>query len=264
MIPFLFTRRNVKIRVIKASLHTQFQKLLAGIHHIALLLVRHCTVRRLIRSSPLAQHIGLVNEMKIVADKMEIDIHEVVDAAATKPFGFTPYYPGPGLGGHCIPIDPFYLTWKAREYGVHTRFIELSGEVNASMPDYVIEKLMYGLNDHGIALKNAKILILGLAYKKNVDDERESPCIEILDKLIKMGSDVSYSDPHIPEFKKKRDYHYDLNSVDITAQSLAQYDAVVLATNHDRFDYDLILNNSRLIIDTRGQYRDKNDKVIRA
>ena len=151
-----------------------------------------------------AVNIGLVNEMKIVADRMGIDIFEVVDAAATKPFGFTAYYPGPGLGGHCIPIDPFYLTWKAREYGVHTRFIELAGELNASMPDYVITKLMHGLNDHGLSLKGSRILILGIAYKKNVDDERESPCIEILDKLIKKGANVDYSDPHVQKFKKKR------------------------------------------------------------
>lgn len=211
-----------------------------------------------------AVNIGLVNEMKIVSDKMGIDIFEVIDAAATKPFGFTAYYPGPGLGGHCIPIDPFYLTWKAREYGVHTRFIELSGEVNAAMPDYVIDKLMHGLNDQGKPLKNSKILMLGLAYKKNVDDERESPCIEIMDKLIKKGAKVDYSDPHIPQFKKKRNYDYQMQSVNLTADNLTSYDAVILGTDHDAFDYDLILNHSNLIVDTRGKYREPNEKVIKA
>ncbi len=209
-------------------------------------------------------NIGLVNEMKIVADKMGIDIFEVIDAAATKPFGFTAYYPGPGLGGHCIPIDPFYLTWKAREYGVHTRFIELAGELNASMPDYVISKLMHGLNDHGKPLKDSKILILGIAYKKNVDDERESPCIEIMDKLIKKGAKVDYSDPHIPKFKNMRKYDFDFTSVDLTADNLKSYDAVVLATDHDAFNYDDVKNHSKLIIDTRGKYRGIFDHIIKA
>lgn len=211
-----------------------------------------------------AVNIGLVNEMKIVADRMGIDIHEVIDAAATKPFGFTPYYPGPGLGGHCIPIDPFYLTWKAREYGLNTRFIELSGEVNAKMPDYVVDKLVGGLNEKGKSLKNSKILILGIAYKKNVDDERESPCIEILDIIAHKGAHVDYSDPHIPKFKKKRNYNYNLVSVNLSEETLKSYDAVVLATDHDAFDYDLILNNSKMIVDTRGKYRKNYENVVKA
>jgi UDP-N-acetyl-D-glucosamine dehydrogenase len=211
-----------------------------------------------------AVNIGLVNEMKIVADRMGVDIYEVIDAAATKPFGFTPYYPGPGLGGHCIPIDPFYLTWKAREYGVNTRFIELAGELNARMPDYVISKLNDGLNNQGKSLKDSRVLILGLAYKKNVDDERESPCIEILDKLIKAGALVDYSDPHIPKFKKKRNYNYDMKSVELSPEVLSSYDAVVLTTDHDRFDYDLIINHSKLIIDARGKYRGEKSNVIKA
>lgn len=209
-------------------------------------------------------NIGLVNEMKIVADRMGIDIFEVIDAAATKPFGFTAYYPGPGLGGHCIPIDPFYLTWKARQYGVHTKFIELAGELNASMPDFVISKLMHGLNDHGKPLKGSRILILGIAYKKNVDDERESPCIEILDKLLKKGANVDYSDPHIPQFKNMRKYDYDFKSVDLTIDAIKGYDAVVLATDHDAFDYEMIKNNSNLIIDTRGKYRGDHGHIIKA
>ncbi len=211
-----------------------------------------------------AVNIGLVNEMKIVADKMGIDIFEVVDAAATKPFGFTPYYPGPGLGGHCIPIDPFYLTWKAREYGVHTRFIELSGEVNQAMPEYVVTKLMHGLNEHGKALKNAKVLVLGIAYKKNVDDMRESPSVEIMELLEEKGAKVAYSDPHVPVFPKMREHHFELSSEPLTAENLSTFDAVVLATDHDSFDYELILKEAQLVIDTRGKYRGENNRVIKA
>jgi UDP-N-acetyl-D-glucosamine dehydrogenase len=211
-----------------------------------------------------AVNIGLVNEMKIVADRMGIDIFEVIDAAATKPFGFTPYYPGPGLGGHCIPIDPFYLTWKAREYGLHTRFIELAGELNAKMPDYVIEKLSYALNQVEKPIRNSRILILGIAYKKNVDDERESPCIEILDKLVNMGAQLDYSDPHVPKFRKKRKYDYNLESVVLTPEVLSSYDAVVLATDHDLFDYDMIAGNAKIIVDTRGKFRNPLPNVIKA
>lgn len=211
-----------------------------------------------------AVNIGLVNEMKIVADRMGIDIFEVIDAAATKPFGFTPYYPGPGLGGHCIPIDPFYLTWKAREYGLHTRFIELSGELNQAMPAYVLGKLMDGLNNHGKALSNSKILVLGIAYKKNVDDMRESPSVQIMELIRDKGAALDYSDPHVPVFPKMRAHKFDLSSVQLTAESLANYDAVVLATNHDRFDYDLIKQHAKLIVDTRGVYRQPADHIIKA
>ena len=211
-----------------------------------------------------AVNIGLVNEMKIVADRMGIDIFEVVDAAATKPFGFTPYYPGPGLGGHCIPIDPFYLTWKAREYGVHTRFIELSGEVNRAMPEYVVGKLMDGLNEHGKALKNSKVLVLGIAYKKNVGDMRESPAVEIMELIEQKGGEVSYSDPHVPSFPPMREYHFKLESQELTPDSLSTFDAVILTTDHDRFDYELIHDNARLIIDTRGKYRAKELKIVKA
>ncbi|TLP61170.1 MULTISPECIES: UDP-N-acetyl-D-glucosamine 6-dehydrogenase [Pseudomonas] len=211
-----------------------------------------------------AVNIGLVNEMKVVADRMGIDIFEVVDAAATKPFGFTPYYPGPGLGGHCIPIDPFYLTWKAREYGLHTRFIELSGEVNQAMPEYVVGKLMDGLNESAKALKGSKVLVLGIAYKKNVDDMRESPSVEIMELLEAKGCVVAYSDPHVPVFPKMREHHFDLSSVALTAQSLASFDAVVLATDHDKFDYELIKQHARLVIDSRGKYRAPADHIIKA
>ncbi|MCZ4321846.1 UDP-N-acetyl-D-glucosamine 6-dehydrogenase [Pseudomonas anguilliseptica] len=211
-----------------------------------------------------AVNIGLVNEMKIVADRMGIDIFEVVDAAATKPFGFTAYYPGPGLGGHCIPIDPFYLTWKAREYGLHTRFIELSGEVNQAMPEYVVGKLMDGLNDQGRALKESRVLILGIAYKKNVDDMRESPSVEIMELLEAKGAVVAYSDPHVPVFPKMREHHFDLSSEALTAENLASFDAVVLATDHDRFDYGLIESSARLIVDSRGKYRSPAPHIIKA
>lgn len=211
-----------------------------------------------------AVNIGLVNEMKVVADRMGIDIFEVVDAAATKPFGFTAYYPGPGLGGHCIPIDPFYLTWKAREYGLHTRFIELAGEVNKAMPEYVLSKLMDGLNESGKALKGSKVLILGIAYKKNVDDMRESPSVEIMELIEAKGGVVSYCDPHVPVFPKMREHHFDLVSEELSAANLKSFDAVVLATDHDKFDYELIRQHSTLLIDTRGKYRAPAAHIIKA
>jgi len=211
-----------------------------------------------------AVNIGLVNELKVVADKMGIDIYEVINAAATKPFGFTPYYPGPGLGGHCIPIDPFYLTWKAREFDVHTRFIELAGEVNDSMPDYVVEKVLHGLNQKKKAVNGSKILILGIAYKKNVDDMRESPSVLLMEKLEALGADISYSDPHVPVFPKMREHHFDLSSVELSVETLKEYDCVLLATDHHRFDYEMILKNSDLLIDTRGKFDPNNNNVVRA
>ena len=212
-----------------------------------------------------AVNIGLVNEMKIVADKMGIDIHEVIDAAATKPFGFVPYYPGPGLGGHCIPIDPFYLTWKAREYGVNTRFIELAGEVNSHMPDYVIGKTVLALNGNGRSIKGSKVLILGISYKKNVDDMRESPSVEVMDRLHKLGADIAYSDPHVAFFPHIPGHHcFNLSSTPITAETLADFDCVVLTTDHDKFDYPLIAEHAKLIVDTRGRFRDGSPKVVKA
>ena len=212
-----------------------------------------------------AVNIGLVNEMKIVADKMGIDIHEVIDAAATKPFGFVPYYPGPGLGGHCIPIDPFYLTWKAREYGVNTRFIELAGEVNSHMPDYVIGKTVLALNGNGRSIKGSKVLILGISYKKNVDDMRESPSVEVMDRLHKLGADIAYSDPHVAVFPHIPGHHcFNLSSTPITAETLASFDCVVLTTDHDKFDYPLIAEHAKLIVDTRGRFRDGSPKVVKA
>lgn len=211
-----------------------------------------------------AVNIGLVNEMKIVCDRMGIDIHEVIDAASTKPFGFVAYRPGPGLGGHCIPIDPFYLTWKAREFGVHTRFIELAGEINSSMPDYVMGKITKSLNDRKKSINGSKILVLGISYKKNVDDMRESPSVFIMEKLRDEGAVISYSDPHVPVFPKMREHKFDLKSVTLTPDVLKGYDCVVLTTDHDRFDYDLIQKNASLVIDTRGKFRDSYANVVKA
>jgi len=225
---------------------------------------RAAELTKLLENIHRAVNIGLVNEMKIVADRMGIDIHEVISAAATKPFGFVPYYPGPGLGGHCIPIDPFYLTWKAREYGVHTRFIELAGEVNSAMQDYVVAKVASALNGIEKSIKGSKILVLGIAYKKNVDDMRESPAVVIMEKLRGLQAHVDYSDPYFSRFPKTREHHFDLKSVVVTAQSLSQYDCVILATDHDQFDYELILQHARLIVDARGKFRTASDKIIKA
>lgn len=211
-----------------------------------------------------AVNIGLVNEMKIVADQMGIDIHEVIRAASTKPFGFTPYYPGPGLGGHCIPIDPFYLTWKAREYDLNTRFIELAGEVNTNMPRWVVNKVVDALNNRRKPLKGSKILVLGIAYKKNVDDMRESPSVELMELLHVKGAEIAYSDPHVPVFPKMREHHFDLSSVPATPESLPEYDCILLATNHDVFDYAMIQQHAQLIVDTRGVYRNAFSNVIKA
>jgi UDP-N-acetyl-D-glucosamine dehydrogenase len=225
---------------------------------------RAAELTKLLENIHRAVNIGLVNEMKIVADKMGIDIHEVIRAAATKPFGFVAYYPGPGLGGHCIPIDPFYLTWKAREYGVHTRFIELAGEINSSMPDYVVAKITSALNDARKSVAGSRILVLGIAYKKNVDDMRESPSVALMERLRDLGAEVSYSDPHIPVFPRMREHNFDLKSVTMTPDVLASYDCVLLATDHDRFDYDMILQHSPLIVDSRGRYLEPADHIVKA
>lgn len=208
-------------------------------------------------------NIGLVNEMKMIADKMDIDIFEVVDAAATKPFGFTPYYPGPGIGGHCIPIDPFYLTWKAREYGLNTHFIELAGEINRDMPKWVVAKIVDALNERERSLKNARILALGIAYKRDVDDMRESPAVFVMEILRDAGAIVDYSDPYVRVFPKMREHSFDLKSVPLTPESLASYDCVVLLTDHSNFDYEFILKHSKLIVDTRGKYRAPVENVVK-
>jgi len=225
---------------------------------------RAAEMTKLLENIHRSVNIGLVNEMKIIADRMQIDIHEVIRAAATKPFGFVPYYPGPGLGGHCIPIDPFYLTWKAKEYGVYTRFIELAGEINSSMPHWVIGKVIEALNERKKSIKGSRCLVLGIAYKKNVDDMRESPSVELMELLTAKGASVDYSDPHVPTFPKMRKYHFDLRSVALTPESITSYDLVLLATNHDKFDYPMIQKHARLIVDTRGVYLKPAENVVKA
>lgn len=222
---------------------------------------RAAEMTKLLENIHRAVNIGLVNEMKVVADKMGINIHEVIEAAATKPFGFVPYKPGPGLGGHCIPIDPFYLTWKAREYGINTRFIELAGEINHYMPRWVVQKVADALNEKEKAIKGSSILILGLSYKKNIDDTRESPAVEIMSLLEEKGAQIAYSDPHVPDFPLKRDYSFDLKSVPFNAENIRRYDCIVIATDHDAFDYELLLEHGQLIVDTRGRLLGHNNVV---
>ncbi|WP_322867899.1 nucleotide sugar dehydrogenase [Aquicoccus sp. G2-2] len=233
-------------------------------HIVPVTSTKAAEMTKLLENIHRAVNIGLVNELKIVADRMGIDIFEVIDAAATKPFGFTAYYPGPGLGGHCIPIDPFYLTWKAREYGVHTRFIELSGEINRAMPEYVVGKVVKALNERRKSLMSSKVLVLGIAYKKNVDDMRESPSVEVMELLRDAGAVVAYSDPHVPVFPKMRDHTFDLSSVALSPETIASFDAVVLTTDHAKFDYSMIRSHAQVIIDSRGVYRTPTDNVVKA
>jgi len=210
-----------------------------------------------------AVNIGLVNELKIVADKMGIDMYEVISAAATKPFGFTPYYPGPGLGGHCIPIDPFYFTWKARELGMNTRFIELAGEINTKMPEYVFRKANEALNQISKSVNGSDILILGLGYKKNIDDTRESPSLAIIDLLLKSGANIKYSDPFLDKIPKTRKYNFDFTSIKLDKKNIASFDLIILATDHDEFDYDKIEKYGQIIVDTRGRFKN-GPKIVRA
>jgi UDP-N-acetyl-D-glucosamine dehydrogenase len=225
---------------------------------------RAAELTKLLENIHRAVNIGLVNEMKIIADRMQIDIHEVIRAAATKPFGFTPYYPGPGLGGHCIPIDPFYLTWKAREYGLHTRFIELAGEINSDMPHWVVGKLADALNRRGKAVMGSRVLVLGIAYKKDVEDMRESPSVELMEILRDKGAVVDYADPHVPVFPRMREHHFDLRSVELTPQRIASYDVVLVATAHTAFDYELVRQYAALIVDTRGVYLSPLPNLVKA
>ena len=217
---------------------------------------RAAEMTKLLENIYRAVNIGLVNELQVVAEKMDIDIREVIAAAATKPFGYTPFQPGPGTGGHCLPIDPFYLAWKAKEYGVHSKFIELAGEVNAAMPAWYVDKVVAELNRVGKAVCGAKILILGVSYKKNMDDLRESPALKIVDALTKQGAKITYSDPHVPQIGKLRYYDINLKSKPLNKELLIKQDLVIICTDHDQFDYKLIAKNSKLIVDTRGVLRD--------
>ena len=213
-----------------------------------------------------AVNIALVNELKIVFDRMGIDVWEVIDAAATKPFGFMRFNPGPGWGGHCIPLDPFYLAWKAREFGVSTRFIELAGEVNVQMPAWVVGKVQAALNERGKPVKGSRVLVLGLAYKKDIDDPRESPAFEVIERLLHLDADVSYHDPYVPRAPRMRTWP-DLPpmvSVPLTPDVLSKTDAVVLVTDHSAVDYELVARAADLIVDTRGVYREARSNVVRA
>ncbi len=213
-----------------------------------------------------AVNIALVNELKIVYDAMDIDVWEVLDAAETKPFGFMRFNPGPGWGGHCIPLDPFYLAWKAREFGQPTRFIELAGEVNVDMPEFVLHKLNLALNDHKKPVRGSRVLVLGLAYKKDISDPRESPAFEIIDGLLKLGAEVEYHDPHVPQAPKMRTWP-DLpamRSVELSTDRLRAVDAVLVVTDHTHVDYEAVLENAQLIIDTRGIFRGDHKNVVKA
>ena len=212
-------------------------------------------------------NIAMVNELKQLFDRMEIDVWEVIRAASTKPFGFQPFYPGPGLGGHCIPIDPFYLTWKARQFGMPTRFIELAGEINTDMPHYVVQRMMEALNDRKKSLNGSKVLVLGLAYKKDIDDVRESPSLELIELLKGKGAKVDYNDPYIPRTHKQRDYDLQMKSKALSARMLKSYDVVLIATDHSDYDYKWIVDNARLVVDTRNAtatVRRGRNKIVKA
>ncbi|HLW43124.1 MAG TPA: nucleotide sugar dehydrogenase, partial [Candidatus Acidoferrales bacterium] len=201
-------------------------------------------------------NIALVNELKQLCLRMGLDIWEIIDGAATKPFGFMPFYPGPGLGGHCIPVDPYYLSWKAREYDFSTRFIELAGEVNTAMPYHVVDAVAAALNNHKKSLKGATILILGVAYKKDVDDLRESPTLKIMQLLQQRGAQLDYNDPYFPRLHKMRHYNYEnMKSVPLHPQNIGGYDAVVIATDHSSYDYGAVVDAAKLVIDTRNATR---------
>src|SRR5215467_13635467 len=211
-------------------------------------------------------NIALVNELKQLSLRMNMDIWEIIDAAATKPFGYMPFYPGPGLGGHCIPVDPFYLSWKAREYDFATRFIELAGEVNTEMPYHVVNAIATALNDHKKSIKGSKVLVLGVAYKKDVDDLRESPTLKIMQLLQQRGANLDYNDPYFPQLHKMRHYNYEnMKSVPLNPQTLGSYDGVVIATDHSSYDYSAIVDASKLVIDTRNATRRvlrHRDKIV--
>ena len=212
-------------------------------------------------------NIAMVNELKQLFDRMGIDVWEVIEAAGTKPFGFQKFFPGPGLGGHCIPIDPFYLTWKAREYGMPTRFIELAGEINTNMPYYVVARTLEAMNERGKSLKGSKVLILGLAYKKDIDDVRESPSIELIEILKEKGAKVDYNDPYIPMTHKMREHNLKMKSRSLNAKMLRGYDIVMIATDHSCYDYNMIVKNAKLVVDTRNataNIKSGRNKIVKA
>jgi len=213
-------------------------------------------------------NIALVNELKLLGQRMNIDIWEVIEAASTKPFGFTPFFPGPGLGGHCIPIDPFYLSWKAKEYDFSTRFIQLAGEINTSMPHYVIERIGEALNKVSRSIRGSKILIAGVAYKKDIDDMRESPSLEIMKLLKERGAELYYNDPYIPNLPRTREYDFSyMSSVPLNQDTLGKMDIVVITTDHTNVDYQALVDHSRMVVDTRNatkQIKRGSEKIVRA
>ncbi len=221
-------------------------------------------ITKLLENIYRAVNIGLVNDLKKITDKMDIDIFEVIEAASSKPFGYKAFYPGPGLGGHCIPIDPFYLSWKSREYGIYSHFIELAGEINSEMPDWVIGKIAEALNDNSKSIKDSKILILGVSYKKDVDDLRESPSLSIIKSLLLKGAHISFSDPHIKTLQNPIQLSEQLESVKLSSETLSSFDLCVLVTDHSDFDYELIRRGSNLIIDTRGKFSPEKNIIYRA
>jgi UDP-N-acetyl-D-glucosamine dehydrogenase len=227
---------------------------------------REAEAAKLVENIFRAVNIALVNELKIVFDRMGIDVWSVLDAAATKPFGFMRFNPGPGWGGHCIPLDPFYLSWKAREFGVIPKFIELAGEVNVRMPEYVLEKLTLALNERRKAVRGSRILVLGIAYKKDIDDPRESPAFEIISGLLGLGAEVSYHDPHVPTTPQMRSWPRlpPMTSVPLTVETLGRQDAIIIVTDHSSVDYELVAARASLIVDTRGVYRSARINVTKA
>ncbi len=235
-------------------------------HTILVSSTRVAEMAKLLENIYRCVNIALVNELKLLCLRMGIDIWEVIQAAKTKPFGFAAFDPGPGLGGHCIPIDPFYLTWKAKEYEFPTRFIELAGEINAAMPEHVVAAVAQTLDQRNRCLKGSKILILGVAYKKDVDDVRESPALRIMELLLKRGAHVDYHDPYVPHTHKMRSYDFQLSSVELTPQTLAKFDAVLIATAHSNIDYAAVVKHARLVIDTRNATQgvtEHRDKIVR-
>tara|TARA_Y100000389_G_scaffold143669_1_gene141973 strand:+ start:14245 stop:15555 length:1311 start_codon:yes stop_codon:yes gene_type:complete len=209
-------------------------------------------------------NIGLVNEMKMICSKLKIDIHEVIKAASTKPFGFTPYYPGPGVGGHCIPIDPNYLTWKAKQFSIETKFINLAQTINEEMPNWILDKLLEELNLRGKILNNLKVLFIGISYKKNVDDVRESPAIKLINLFNENKAEISYHDPFLEHFKFDFSEKKPQKSIKLKPKNISSYDLIVIATDHDNIDYQLIYDNAKLILDTRGKYSNGDKKIISA
>lgn len=234
-------------------------------HPVPVSSTRAAELTKLLENTYRSVNIALVNELKLLCHKMGIDIFEVINAAATKPFGYTPFYPGPGLGGHCIPIDPFYLAWKAKEYDFSARFIHLAGEINVSMPYYVIDRTIYALNKREKSLKGSKVLVLGIAYKKDIDDDRESPGYAIMKMLMEKGAILKYNDPWIPKLRPTRKYNFTLESTPITPELLGEMDAVIISTDHSAYDFKTIVKQSNLIIDTRNATQgidNKDEKIV--